>query len=80
METKYEIQIDKIMDVMTCPKGFKCYKSGLEELCKVADVGTEGFVKCLEEHPEQCWFSARSGQSYVCQCPLRIYVAKNLNK
>ena len=80
MEAEHEIRIEEIMGAMTCPKGFKCCKSGFEEFCKATDIGIEGFVKCLEENPKECWFSAGSGRSYRCQCPLRIYVVKNLNK
>ena len=80
MEAKHEMQIEEIMGVMTCPKDFECYKSGFEKLCKATDIGIEGFIKCLEVEPEKCWFSVISGQSYLCQCPLRIYVAKNLKR
>ena len=72
MEAEHEIRIEEIMGAMTCPKGFKCCKSGFEELCKATDIAIEGFVKCLEENPEECWFSASSGRSYCCQCPLNI--------
>ncbi len=80
MEAKHETQIEKIMGAMTCPKNFECYKTGFEKLCKLTDIGVEGFIKCLEVEPEKCWLSASSGQSYFCQCPLRIYIAKNLSK
>ncbi len=80
METKHEMQIEKIMGVMTCPKNFECYKSGFKKLCNATDIGMEGFIKCLEAEPEKCWFSVISGKSYLCQCPLRIYVAKNLSE
>ena len=77
---KHRNRIEEIMGVMTCPKDFECCKSGFEKLCKATDIGMEGFVKCLEVESEKCWFSVISGQSYFCQCPLRIYVAKNLSR
>ena len=80
METKQEMHIEEIMSVMTCPKDFECCKSGFVKLCNATDTGMEGFINCLEIEPEKCWFSVISDQSYLCQCPLRIYVAKNLSK
>lgn len=83
MEAVHERQIEEIMEAMTCPRDFECCKSGFEKLCKATDIGKEGFVtciRCLEENSEECWFSVSCGRSYFCQCPLRIYIVKNLNK
>jgi len=77
METEYEMHIEEIMGVMTCPKDFECCKSGFVNPCNATGTGMGGFIKCLEAEPEKCWFSVISGQSYLCQCPLRIYVANN---
>jgi hypothetical protein len=60
-ETKTEIE--EIIGGMTCPKDFKCYASGFENLCKSRDFGNEFLLECLEETPLQCTFSAVG-----CQC------------
>jgi len=72
-------QVEEIIGHMECPKDFRCYKSGYENLCKARDIGIESFLECLEEDPEGCTFSfAFFGYSYFCQCPLRVYIAKEL--
>lgn len=81
MEQDYEREIEEIIDVMKCPKDFKCYKSGFEYLCKAEDIGLKSFLVCLEENPEGCKFSMRFGYSrFFCQCPLRLYIAKKLKR
>ncbi len=82
METneKHKRQIERIINEKKCPKDFECYKSGFENLCKAKDIGLRGFVECLEKNPRACKFSLSFGYSYFCQCPLRIYIVKELGK
>ena len=70
--------IEKIIGGMTCPKDFKCYKSGFENLCKAKDGGLKGYLDCLEETPQKCKFALAFGHGYFCRCPLRIYISKGL--
>ena len=49
---EHKEEIEKIIDRITCPKDFKCYKSGFENLGKARDIGIEGYVECLEKNPE----------------------------
>lgn len=80
MEQKIKKEIEEIMDEMNCPKDFICYKSGFENLCKAEDVGRKSVLLCLEENPLDCKFSIPIGSTYYCQCPLRIYIAKKVEK
>ncbi len=80
MEETYKKEIEEIIDRFKCPKDFKCYKSGFEVLCKARDIGIELFLECLEETPQKCEFSLFLGRLYLCQCPLRAYIAEKLKK
>ena len=73
-------QIAEIMSQMQCPKDFECYKSGFEDLCKARDIGMEQFLVCLAENPRECKFSLPFGEGFYCNCPLRVYIAKNLRR
>jgi len=73
-------KIKEIIGGMKCPKDFICYKSGFEKLCKAEDVGKKSILLCLEENPIDCKFSLPIGSTYYCQCPLRVYLAKNLKR
>ncbi len=77
-ETK--TKIEEIIGGMRCPKDFQCYKSGFETLCKVKEVGLEQYLECLEENPRDCELSFPFGDGYFCQCPLRVYISKELKK
>ncbi|MHC4570725.1 MAG: hypothetical protein ACYS0C_01435 [Planctomycetota bacterium] len=80
MEEEHKKKIEEIIALMDCKKGFECHKTLFEELCKARDEGLPGYVKCLEEieKARACQFSLSFGYGILCQCPLRIYLAKNL--
>jgi hypothetical protein len=80
MEKDYKREIEGIIGEMTCPKDFKCYKSGLESLCKAGFVHKQSFLRCLEKTPTKCKFSLSFEEACFCKCPLRVYIAKKLGK
>ena len=71
-------KIKEIMAAMECQKDFRCYKAGLDSLCKATDIGMENYVNCLYEKQISCEFRVPYGSSFFCRCPLRVYIAKNL--
>jgi hypothetical protein len=80
IDEELEKEIAEIIGDFQCSKDFECYRSGFENLCKAKAIGTEGEVLvCLEKHPQKCKFLNLMG-GYVCECPLRCYIAKKLKK
>ncbi|MBW2601800.1 MAG: hypothetical protein JRD47_07740 [Deltaproteobacteria bacterium] len=79
MDEAQKKEIEKIIRHFECPKDFKCYKSGFENLCKAKRVGDGLFLLCLEKHPKKCGFVSVE-RGYICKCPLRIHIAKKLKK
>lgn len=80
MKTNHEIKLKKIIDGLRCPKDFECYKLRFDDLCKAEDIGLDSFVMCLEKDSLKCVFSLPFGDIYICKCPLRIYICKELKK
>ena len=80
MKTRQGTKIEEIMDSMTCPKCFHCYKSDFEELCNATCNPKDGFVECNQPSGKECWYSVDMGERITCRCPLRVYMVKNLNK
>ena len=80
MDEKTKKELKQIIGEMECPKGFRCYQSGLEVLCKAKDIGLDEYLECMEVNPQECPFSVAFGYSHFCQCPLRVYIAKKLKK
>ena len=80
MNKKLGKQMAEIIGKMECRKGFKCCEEDFTNVCKAKDVGMDSFLKCLEENPQQCEFAMSFGYSYLCKCPLRINIARKLNK
>ncbi len=73
-------QIDKLIGQMECSKDFRCKKWGFEKLCNAVDIGLDNFLECIEEDASYCDFSFFFGNGRYCKCPVRIYLAKHLNK
>jgi len=80
MDEKTKRELEAIIGEMECPKGFKCFESGFDNLCSAKDIGVELFLECLEETPQHCKFSVMIAGSYLCQSPLRYYIFKKMNK
>jgi len=80
MDGEQKRRIEEIMAGMECEKDFECYESGFEKISKVKDEGLLGYVECLENRGTRCKFKVPYGHSMFCKCPLRVYVAKELNK
>ena len=79
-DKEFEKEVAEIIGDLKCPKNFKCYRSGFEALCKADDIGLESYLDCLEDNAFECKFAFSFGEGYFCKCPLRVYLAKNLNK
>ena len=65
---------------MTCSKGFECFKSGFENLCRVRIVGDGKVIECSPENRQSCEYRFGFMDKTFCKCRLRYYIAKNLNK
>lgn len=74
---EHKRQIERITSGMECPKDFECYTSGFENLCKTRLIADNQLVECLEDNG--CKFALAFGDSTICKCPLRRYIAKNLH-
>ncbi|MHC4641228.1 MAG: hypothetical protein ACYS32_06255 [Planctomycetota bacterium] len=80
MNEKLRKQLVEIIGSMECSKNFKCCEDDFANVCRAKDVGMESFLECLEEKPQKCEFAISFGYSYLCKCPLRVNIAKRLNK
>ena len=85
---KQREEMQDIMESMSYPLDFVCYKSSPEDICK-AEYSGHGLVCKINEMPtvkSTPYFDCKyrlylSGihNYYICTCRLRIYIAKNLN-
>ncbi len=83
MEQQNKEAVESIIAHFKCPKGFKCYSAGVEDLCKAKQAeGTVSYLECLEATPQDCVFAklVQGWDTYVCTCPLRKYMADKLKK
>lgn len=80
MEDNHLKKIAEIKAGMQCSKGFVCENSGFEQLCKAVDLGIESFLDCRDENRVGCPFVIAFGNGFLCECPLRLYIGKNLKR
>ena len=73
-------QIEEIISKNECPKDYECYKSGFDNVCRAKIFIDGNLVECFDKGRTSCKFSHHFGLGYFCKCPLRKYIAQNLNK
>ena len=77
---KFDMELARSkLGALKCEKGLICAQSGLESLCKALSIGSESFAFCQEKSPE-CSFTFPFGGTYMCKCPVRIFLANELQK
>ena len=77
-DEEFEKEVSEIVGDLQCSKDFKCYTSGFKDLCKARVGGVEPpLLICCEKDQKRCKFLNVLG-GFVCECPLRVYIAKNL--
>jgi len=69
----------EIIEGFYCPEHFPCIRSDFKNLCEVRFVG-KGVIECLDEKAITCKQHCDIGYCYLCECPLRLYLAKTFNK
>jgi hypothetical protein len=72
-------ELKKILGGVQCPRDFYCYKSKYNSLSKEEAIGAKSFLICLEEKLQECTFVISSDNHFWCKCPLRNYIANELN-
>ena len=79
---RFRSEIEGFISATECPKGFSCCGSGFENICKAKDIGLDASIVCLEDPDplSKCKFSVPFGGIHFCQCSVRIYIAKKLNR
>ncbi|MCP4676683.1 MAG: hypothetical protein GY854_14465 [Deltaproteobacteria bacterium] len=80
MEDEDKKKIEEIIGGMQCSKNFKCAENGFKNLCCARDIGIESYLDCLEKEIFTCQFALDFGEGRLCQCPLRVFLAKKLKK
>ena len=79
-EIKHDRQIEEIARQITCKKGFSCIKTGFKNIPEVKNIGLPDSVQCLSKNPENCEYAFNFADIHVCKCPIRVYIAKNVEK
>lgn len=69
----------KIAGSMKCSKGFVCYKSNFNQLCKVRNIGEGKVIECSPVNQGPCVYRFSFMGKIFCKCPLRYYIARNLD-
>jgi len=70
--------LNPIMKRTECTQEFACIESCTSSVCDFYDIGLADFVECKDEVSRAtCVYGFNFGKSYFCNCPTRVYTAKN---
>ena len=81
---EHRAEIEELVAKTKCQFNFECYKSEFEHLSHVS-IELDGqllwCVGCLGDDGQKiCNNRLSYGDNYLCTCPLREYIARNLHK
>ncbi len=79
MTLEQEKQIKKIKDETECPFDFGCLKIKFAQHYKILkNRRSKHYLETSERPPPtKCRYSVSFGDSYLCFCPLALYVIRN---
>ena len=72
-------EIEKIRGSMECPNDFECLQTGQCPHCKANGFKLETSVE-IDGNGRPCRFLSSYGDTYFCNCPLNVYLTKNVAK
>jgi len=59
-----------------CDFNYRCSTQDIFNICPVKDISLDDFIQLIN-YPVSCLHSISFGYRYYCNCPVRIYIAKN---
>lgn len=80
MEEGHEKELKEIIGHLVCPEAFQCCTRGLKNLSKADDIGLGTYLECLETHAYVFLHQIPLVGVHYRRCPVRVYIAKKLNK
>ena len=72
--------IEGQMKKQKCENDFSCYTSGYKDLCQARVIRHGKTVQCLEPKKNPCSYRISTFFKRLCQCPIRIHIAKKHKK
>ena len=89
---EHQAEIEEVAAKTECHFNFECLKSDLEHISKIcvehipkvySEFDAE-FLWCIDcfgdDEKKSCNYRLFCDEHYLCQCPLRQYIADNLHK
>ena len=79
-EEAREREIDRIKSETDCRRGFECCGEGTEVLCNAKYIAGGAIVDCSEagcKRKDNCTYRMAFGFGYICNCPVRKYMARH---
>jgi hypothetical protein len=71
---KHEAAIREIVATLKCGRDPPCHARGYATVGRVKSLGG-GVFECLEDRARSCPHGLSFGNSILCRCPLRKYLA-----
>lgn len=80
MNSAIRAHIEELARSIKCSKNLGCITSSFDAPCRARDIGLQNNLVCLEESGLGCGYQMSVAVGQFCQCPVRVYIGKTLNK
>jgi hypothetical protein len=73
-------RLEELKEQTDCEKDFACFKYEIDRLCKGKYYIDLDIMECLDDLTMPCSFSISFSSTRMCTCPLRKFIAQNIEK
>jgi len=74
------LKIREMVGGLSCQKDFSCVTQKSDYPGEPAEGGLGALFTCLGKKVQVCTFADTSGERFLCKCPLRLYLRKELQR
>ena len=73
-------RFEELKEQTNCEKDFACFKYEIDRLCRGKYYLDLDIMECLDDATMPCSFSTPFSSTRICTCPLRKFIAQNIEK
>jgi len=80
MNRELQQELYRLKDETSCSKKYRCISDATHDLCDAKFHALANLLECIDHQKTSCEHSIKVSSIYICNCPLRKFLALNLEK
>ena len=80
MKEDLQQELDCLKEKTSCSKNYRCISDTIQDLCDAKFHALANLLECIDHQKTSCQHSIKVSSIYICNCPLRKFLALNLEE